>query len=171
MAVSSEYKTVLYHGARWAFAGRDFHLQFPSSNTLPFSRIFSVSYATRPRPCRLARSPSHSSVKAFWGGQRFTFSPSRAAVTNVHRQLANAMLLILSPALPAIFTACHVWKSALCGYVLRPNRPGRDRKPARQRSRHIFIRELYHFISGFTTLVYLVFFIHSQASHAGSTIE
>ena len=70
----------IHHGARWAFAGRDFRLQLPGSETLPFSRIFSVSYATRPRSCRPAHSPGHSSVKAFWGGQRFTLSPSRAAV-------------------------------------------------------------------------------------------
>ena len=98
----------IHHEAYWAFAGRDFRLQLPGSSTLvssqrPFSRIFSVSYAIRPRSCRPAHSPSHSSVKAFLGRARIHPQPFPSCCDDVHYQLANAMLLILSPALPAIF--------------------------------------------------------------------
>lgn len=31
---TKRYFTALHHGARWAFAGRDFRLQLPGSNTL-----------------------------------------------------------------------------------------------------------------------------------------
>lgn len=77
------------------------------------------------------------------------------------------MLLILSPALPAIFTACLVWKSALRGCVLRPNRPG----CLLDRSLGTFSYESCIISFRLTILVYPVFFILSQASHASSTMK
>src|ERR1700722_13143272 len=75
---TKRYFTALHHGA---FAGRDFRLQLPGSNTLVlFANLLRVVCdQTEVLPTCTFSWPFL--CESFWGGQRFTLSPSRAALT------------------------------------------------------------------------------------------